>query len=49
MGQPTHCYDYSFIGNDLTLEQNTSALEFTNLQGSDVHLHASELVFTSDT
>ena len=47
MGQPTHCYDFSKIGSELTLKENTINTKFTTLLGNDIQLNGSDLVFTS--
>tara|TARA_X000001036_G_scaffold237095_1_gene221188 strand:- start:5763 stop:7667 length:1905 start_codon:yes stop_codon:yes gene_type:complete len=48
MGQPTHSYDYSKVGNDITLKANTGDFKFTTLLGNSIDLNRSELVFTSE-
>lgn len=48
MGQPTHCYDYSKIGNDITLHENNENREFHTLLGNSINLFGSDLVFTSE-
>jgi len=48
MGQPTHSYDYSKVGNDITLKANTGDYKFTTLLGNSIDLNSSELVFTSE-
>ena len=47
MGQPTHSYDYSKVGNDITLKVNAGDFKFTTLLGNSIDLNSSELVFTS--
>ena len=48
MGQPTHSYDFSTIGNDITLKMNTSNEKFTTLLNNTIDLEESDLVFTSN-
>ena len=48
MGQPTHCYDFSTIGNDITLKQNKITDKFKTLLGSTINLKGSDLVFSSN-
>lgn len=48
MGQPTHSYDYSKIGKDITLLENHEKREFNTLLGNSINLFRSDLVFTSE-
>ena len=48
MGQPTHCYDYLTIGDDITLTDNISEVDFNTLLGNKINLDKSDLVFTSN-
>ena len=48
LGQPTHSYDFSKIGNDITLEKSSGDNEFTTLLNKTINLRSSELVFTSE-
>lgn len=48
MGQPTHSYDYSKIGKDITLLENHENREFNTLLGNSINLFGSDLVFTSE-
>ena len=48
MGQPTHCYDFKSIGNDITLKINNNNTKFTTLLNNTINLNGSDLVFTSD-
>lgn len=48
MGQPTHGYDYSKIGKDITLLENRENRVFNTLLGNSINLFGSDLVFTSE-
>lgn len=48
MGQPTHSYDFSLLGDDITLDQVYGNYEFKTLLGNVVDLKESNLVFTSE-
>ena len=48
LGQPTHSYDFSKIGCDITLQENNSESEFTTLLDSTINLKGSDLVFSSE-
>ena len=48
MGQPTHCYEFSSIGNDITLKENKNVSKFTTLLNSTIEIKIPDLVFTSD-
>ena len=49
MGQPTHCYDFTAIGKDITLKNcKNSNLKFTSLLGNDVILSGTNLTFFSE-
>ncbi len=48
LGQPTHCYDYTKISQELTLEKTTESVEFCPLIGNKIILDKSELVFKVD-
>ena len=48
MGQPTHCYDYSKIGKDITLIENNESIEFNHLLGDSINLSGSDLIFMSE-
>lgn len=48
MGQPTHCYDYLTIGDDITLTDNISEVDFNTLLENKINLDKSDLVFTSN-
>ena len=48
MGQPTHCYDFSSLGDDITLKINSNNTKFTTLLNNEISLDDSDLVFTSN-
>ena len=48
MGQPTHCYDFSAIGDDITLKRSTNNTKFITVLNDTINLDASDLVFTSN-
>ena len=48
MGQPTHCYDFSSLGSDITLQESTDSFSFKTLLGNNIKLEGSNLVFTSE-
>ena len=48
IGQPTHSYDFSAIGNDITLKMNSLNKEFTTLLNNKIDLKGLDLVFTSN-
>ena len=45
LGQPTHCYDFSNIGEGLTLTKTSENKEFVTLTGKKLTLDGGELVF----
>ena len=45
LGQPTHCYDFSNIGECLTLTKTSEKKEFVTLTGKKLTLDVGELVF----
>ena len=47
MGQPTHSYDFSTIGDDITLKMLANKTKFNTLLENKIDLEDSELVFTS--
>ena len=48
LGQPTHSYEYSSIGNDITLQESNDDTKFTTVLNSNIALKSSDLVFTSE-
>ena len=48
MGQPTHCYEFSSIENDITLKENNINSKFTTLFGNNLNITDHDLVFTSN-
>jgi len=48
MGQPTHSYDFSALGDDITLKINTNNTKFTTLLNNVINLDDTDLVFTSN-
>ena len=48
MGQPTHCYDYEKIDNNLNLELSTENTEFNAITGQKINIDEGELVFKSN-
>ena len=44
-GQPTHCYDFSKIGNEIFLEKLKSTTKFKTLLGDEITLAKDDLVF----
>ena len=48
MGQPTHSYDFSAIGDDITLKINSEDTKFTTLLNNTIDLKGLDLVFTSN-
>ena len=48
MGQPTHCYEFSSIGSDITLKENKNNCKFTTLLNKSINLINSDLVFSSN-
>ena len=48
LGQPTHSYDFSNMGNDIILEENSRENKFTTLLNNTVNLKGLDLVFTSE-
>ena len=48
MGQPTHCYDFDEVGDDITLTKNKKNTKFTTLFENVIELKDSDLVFTSE-
>ncbi len=48
MGQPTHCYEFSSLGDDITLKEANNSGEFTTLFGNNINLNGLDLIFLSD-
>ena len=48
MGQPTHSYDFAYIGDDITLNQSKMNSKFKTLHGNIVDLQTKDLVFSSE-
>jgi len=48
LGQPTHAYEFSSIGNDITLQESTTNSKFITLLGESIKLKSPDLVFTSE-
>ena len=48
MGQPTHSYEFSSIGDDITLKENDNNSNFMTLLGNNIELYGSDLVFSSE-
>lgn len=48
MGQPTHSYDFSSIGKDITLHKSTTNSKFKTLVGNTIDLETGDLVFSSE-
>ena len=48
MGQPTHCYDYDLLRNNINLEVNSKSHDFETLLGEKISLSPGDLVFTSN-
>ena len=48
LGQPTHCYEFSSIGSDITLEESNINSKFMTLLEEDVYLTSPDLVFSSE-
>ena len=48
LGQPTHSYDFSSLGADITLEENSKDDKFSTLVNNTIDLTGSDLVFTSE-
>jgi len=48
LGQPTHSYEYSSIGNDITLQESNNDSKFTTVLNSNINLKSPDLVFTSE-
>ena len=48
LGQPTHAYEFSSIGDDITLQESTTNFKFKTLLGESIKLKSSDLVFTSE-
>ena len=48
IGQPTHCYDFSSIGKEITLTVNGNDSKFTTLLNNNIDLSGSDLIFTSE-
>ena len=48
LGQPTHAYEFSSIGDDITLQESTTNFKFKTLLGESIKLEGSDLVFTSE-
>ncbi len=48
MGQPTHSYDFSSIGKDITLHKSISTSKFKTLVGNTIDLETGDLVFSSE-
>ena len=48
MGQPTHSYDFSALGDDITLKINNNDTKFTTLLNNVINLDGPDLVFASN-
>ena len=48
MGQPTHCYDFDIIDNNITLTSGIKEESFKTLLGSEISLNESDLIFLSN-
>lgn len=48
LGQPTHCYDFSKLGSNISLERLNTDNKFKTLLGDEIQLSGEELLFTSD-
>ena len=48
LGQPTHCYDYSKLGNQITLKLSKDVKQFKTLLGQKIDLNGENLLFYSD-
>lgn len=48
LGQPTHSYDFSSLGTDITLQENTDNSSFLTLLGKSIEVKNTDLVFTSE-
>ena len=46
--QPTHSYDFSSLGTDITLQENTDNSSFLTLLGKSIEVKNTDLVFTSE-
>ncbi len=47
-GQPTHCYDFSKLGSEITLERINTNNKFKTLLGDEIQLSGDNLLFSSD-
>ena len=48
LGQPTHCYDFSKLGSNISLERLNTDNKFKTLLGDEIQLSGEDLLFTSD-
>ena len=48
LGQPTHSYEFSSIGTDITLQESSDNSSFLTLLGNSIELKSPDLVFTSE-
>ena len=48
LGQPTHCYDFSKLGSEITLERINTNNKFKTLLGDEIQLSGDNLLFSSD-
>ena len=48
LGQPTHSYEFSSIGDDITLQESVANSKFTTLLDKTIDLKSPDLVFTSE-
>ena len=48
-GQPTHCYDFSKLSNDIILKEINDDIEFETLIDKKIHLTGNNLVFLNDS
>ena len=44
LGQPTHCYDYSKLGNQITLKLSKDVKQFKTLLGQKIDLNGENLL-----
>jgi phenylalanyl-tRNA synthetase beta chain len=47
LGQPTHCYDFNQISNNITLQPNKGSNYFNTLINQEILIEDSDLIFTS--
>ena len=48
MGQPTHCYEFSSLGDDIILKEANNNVQFTTLFGNNIDLNGLDLIFSSE-